>query len=108
MGSFFKGLMGRFSGKVGNLIGSSWKSIDYMRSLPKKSPKAASEKQLKQQLRFALAVDFMRPISKLLSLGYIPESKNKVSGYNVAVSQVLHDAIKGVYPLILSPQYTPI
>lgn len=98
MGSFKKGLMGGFSGKVGNLVGASWKSIDYMKSLPRKTSKAASGKQQMQQLRFALAVDFIRPISALVTQGYQSEAKAKVTGYNVAVSQVLRDAIGGTFP----------
>ncbi len=39
MGSYSKGANGTFSGKVGSVVGTSWRSIDYLRSLPKKSKK---------------------------------------------------------------------
>jgi len=39
MGSYSKGANGIFSGKVGSIIGSSWRSIDYLKGLPKKAPR---------------------------------------------------------------------
>ncbi len=32
MGTISKGILGGFSGKVGTVVGGSWKGIDYMRS----------------------------------------------------------------------------
>ena len=32
MGTINKGILGGFSGKVGNVVGGTWKGIDYMRS----------------------------------------------------------------------------
>jgi hypothetical protein len=34
MGTIKKGVLGGFSGKVGSVVGASWKGIDYIRSLP--------------------------------------------------------------------------
>lgn len=34
MGTIKQGILGGFSGKVGNVVGASWKGIDYIRSLP--------------------------------------------------------------------------
>jgi hypothetical protein len=35
MGIIKQGILGGFSGKVGNVVGGTWKGIDYMRVLPK-------------------------------------------------------------------------
>jgi hypothetical protein len=36
MGTIKQGILGGFSGKVGTVVGASWKGIAYMRSLPQK------------------------------------------------------------------------
>jgi hypothetical protein len=98
MGNYRRGILGNFSGKVGTVIGSHWKGIDYMRSLPRKSGKAPTEQQYGQQLKFALAVSFSKPISALVNEGFASLAKEKVSGYNLGVQQVMKEAITGVFP----------
>ena len=34
MGKIRQGIIGGFSGKVGNVVGAAWKGISYMRILP--------------------------------------------------------------------------
>jgi hypothetical protein len=34
MGKINQGILGGFSGKVGNVVGGSWKGIEYMRVIP--------------------------------------------------------------------------
>ena len=97
MGKYSKGILGSFNGKVGTVIGSTWNGIDYMKSLPKKSSKAPSVKQMIQRDKFALATGFLQPISALVSLGF----KNGLSGqtgFNAATSYVLANAITGDHP----------
>jgi len=98
MARYAKGALGAFSGKLGNVVGSSWRSIDYLRSLPKPSKKPATEKQLAQRRRFALAVSFMQPIKDVLNIGYSDARLSKVTGYNRAVKGMLESGITGVYP----------
>lgn len=97
MGTYSKGILGPFSGKVGTVVGSSWNGIDYMRSLPKPSSKAPTEAQTIQRVRMALAVGFLKPISPLLTQGFKRVAGNS-SGFNVATSSVVKEAIAGVYP----------
>lgn len=97
MGTYKKGILGAFSGKVGTVVGSSWKGIEYMRSLPRPSTKAPSSTQMIQRARFALASGFLRPASALLNLGYQSLAQGK-SGYNVATADFIADAITGTYP----------
>ena len=49
MAIFSKGILGGFSGKVGNVIGSSWRGKDVLRSLPTKRNWVATQSQLDQQ-----------------------------------------------------------
>ena len=97
MGRYLKGILGSFNGKIGTVIGSTWKGIDYMKSLPKKSKKAPSDKQMIQRVKFALISSFLQPISTLVNLGYKNVATN-VTGYNAATSQIFGSAITGTYP----------
>lgn len=98
MARYNKGALGAFSGKLGNVVGSSWRSIDYLRSLPKPSKKAASPLQMAQRTKFAMAVGFLQPIKDVLNVGFSDVNLNKSSGYNQAVRSMLKNAITGVYP----------
>lgn len=98
MGRFSKGVFGAFSGKIGNVVGSSWRDIDYMRTAPKPSSKAATIKQQMQRLSFRTAVLFLSRIRTILELGYGKANTGKATGYNRAVQYTLQKAIKGDYP----------
>ena len=54
MGTIKKGIMGGFSGKVGNIVGASWKGIAYIRSLPASVHNPRTEKQVTQRNKFSL------------------------------------------------------
>ena len=47
MGIIKKGILGGFSGKVGNVVGASWKGIDYIRSLPSTVRNPRTPRQVK-------------------------------------------------------------
>lgn len=96
MAKYINGANGFFSGKVGGVVGSSSIGIHYVKRLPKKSDKPKSEKQLAQQARFTLAVKVMHPVKDLLHT--LRKNSEAASGFNLAVRQVLADAIKGDYP----------
>lgn len=97
MGTYKKGILGAFSGKIGTVIGSSWNGIEYMRSLPKPSTKAATDQQLIQRAKFGLANGFLSPVSALVKLGFQSLAIQK-TGFNVAISHIIADAIAGNYP----------
>jgi hypothetical protein len=97
MGTYRKGILGSFSGKVGTVVGSSWNGIDYMRSLPRPSGKAPTNAQLIQRVKLALATGFLRPISSLVNIGF-KSLAVKQTGFNVATSQIISEAITGTYP----------
>ena len=98
MARFLKGIHGAYSGKVGNVIGSNWRNVDYVRSLARPTKRNASEDQLAQQARFRLAVAFLSPIMDLLNLGYSDVQQSKSTGYNKAMQYLLKHGIVGDYP----------
>lgn len=97
MGKFEKGVLGHFDGKVGTVVGSTWRGVDYMKSKPRKSKKPPTKKQLEQQAKFALVTRFIRPLNKLLSGSFNDPTKD-MTGLNRALAYNIKKAIEGNYP----------
>ncbi|SFG62344.1 DUF6266 family protein [Pedobacter insulae] len=98
MGNYSKGANGTISGKFGSVVGSSWRKVNYLRSLPKKSAKKASELQLAVQAKFTLSAAMLSPIKDILSLGFGDKKLGGLTGYNAAVRAFITTAIEGDYP----------
>lgn len=98
MGTIEKGILGGFSGKVGTVIGGTWKGIDYMRSKSNRKNFNASEAQLAQQLKFGLTIRFVQSMSGLVELSFRNYAVKK-TGINSALSYTLKNAIAGTYPI---------
>lgn len=97
MGTITQGINGAFSGKVGSIIGSSWKGVGYMRALPSKVANPKTAGQVDHRAKFAAIVRFMRALSAFLRIGFYSETE-KMSGFNAAVSYNYHHALTGTYP----------
>ena len=98
MGTFEKGYLGGFSGKVGTAVGSTWKNLNVLRSRPPSKRKgSASDLQLQQQAKFALITNFLHPLADLLNQTYNKSAAAVMSGLNKAFS-VNNEAVTGVYP----------
>jgi hypothetical protein len=97
MGTIQKGILGGFSGKVGSVVGGSWKGIDYMRSKANRRTTTSSQKQKEQQMKFALVIKFLQPLSNLLAISFKSYAV-KMTGGNSAMSYNLRNGITGVYP----------
>ena len=98
MATFEKGFLGGFSGKVGTAVGSTWKSLNVLRSRPPRKRRGQpSEQQLEQQARFGIITGFLRPLTELLNQTYSKSANAEMSGFNKAFSEN-KKAITGVYP----------
>src|SRR5690606_6893406 len=97
MAKFINGAIGTFSGKVGSIIGSSWRNIHYMRGLPKKRTKPFSEAQLAQQRRFGLMGSFLLPLKGLFEIGLANVDASEATLFNKAMAINL-PAVTGTYP----------
>lgn len=97
MGVIKQGILGGFSGKVGTVIGSSWKGISYMRSQAQNIKNPRTEGQMKQRTKFTLALSFLKPMTELLRTGYKLYAK-KQTAFNAAMSYTLANVITGEYP----------
>jgi len=85
MAQFNQGVNGAFSGKVGSVIGSSWRDIDYMRGLPKKTSKEPTGKQLAVRARFTLLSQFLLLVKGAVDRGYSKQYSGRATAYNLAI-----------------------
>jgi hypothetical protein len=100
MGTFEKGYLGGFSGKVGTAVGSTWKKLNVLRSRPPQKRRGQpTDTQLQQQAKFALMTGFLQPLTDLLNQTYNVLARGSMSGFNKAFS-VNKEAISGVYPAL--------
>jgi hypothetical protein len=97
MGTIRKGILGGFSGKVGTVVGASWRGISYMRSLPLKVRNPRTVGQRSQRTKFALALSLLKPMTSLLRTGWKLFGR-KQSPFNAAMSHTLANAVVGNYP----------
>jgi hypothetical protein len=96
MGRIKKGILGGFSGKVGSVVGASWRGIDYMRSLPRKSNKPATVAQLAQQNKMALFRGFLLGVDSIVEKCF--QNIEKCTRMNDALSYNMLNSIEGIYP----------
>ena len=97
MAKFVNGAIGTFSGKVGSVIGSNWRSIHYMRGLSKKRTKPYTENQLAQQQRFGMMGRFLLPLRGLMEIGFANLDTSRATLFNLVMKRNL-PAVMGEYP----------
>ena len=92
MGTIKQGILGGFNGKVGTVIGSSWKGITYMRGQSQhvKNPRTAG--QIYSRTAFKAVSAALSPIASTLRLTFA-KSAGKMSAFNKAVSENYKKAI---------------
>ena len=97
MSKIKQGILGGFSGKVGTVIGGSWKGIDYMRGIAASVSNPRTQPQLNQRARFATTIKFLQPLTPFLRIGFKNQAIKK-SAFNAAMAYNIQNAITGVYP----------
>ncbi|PTS99002.1 hypothetical protein DBR11_13590 [Pedobacter sp. HMWF019] len=97
MGRYKDGINGPFSGKVGQVIGSSCRGITYLRSMPNKSKKRATQAQKNQRLKLAIVSGWLRPVLHLINIGYRAQISEKTA-MNSAVSHHMKQVLTGIGP----------
>ena len=80
MGTIKQGILGGFSGKVGTVIGGSWKGISYMRSQAQSVKNPRTDGQLSQRSKFALALDFLKPLTDIVRTGFKLYTNKQTAG----------------------------
>jgi hypothetical protein len=91
------GILGGFSGRIGNVVSCLRHGKYYLRTLPAKVNHPNTEKQLAQRMRFSLIQQFLKPINKFIHMGFGAYTDGR-SAYNAAMSYNLEHALTGTYP----------
>ena len=106
MGTIKQGVLGGFSGKVGTVIGASWKGTAYMRGQAThvKNPRTAA--QIAQRTKMEFARNYLQQVAEFINLGFKDVAKHQ-SPLNYAISQMVRNAILGDYP-DYAPDYTKL
>lgn len=97
MGEIKQGILGGFSGKVGTVIGSTWKDVSYMRAMAISVSNPRTPKQQTQRGKFAMSLNFLRSITPYVREGYKTYAL-KCTPFNAAMSYNLRYAISGSAP----------
>jgi hypothetical protein len=94
MATYTDGMHGDFKGKVGKIIGSSWRGIPYIKSLYDKRTKPAREKEQLNRNKFSRAHWWLHPVKAFVRAGYKGYT-DTVEGFNAAKSYLLRNAFEG-------------
>lgn len=94
MAKFNEGINGPFSGKVGKVIGCSWKGIPYIRALPKKRSSKPSEKEMVSRKKWALSQQWLQPVLPIVQIGFKGYTL-KSEGFVAAKSYLMKHAFEG-------------
>lgn len=97
MGVIKQGILGGFSGKVANIVGSSWKGIPVIKSLPLSVANPQSPGQVEQRSRLTGVVAAARTLLAALIQPYWNPFAQQESGYNAFVSTNIATFVGGVF-----------
>ncbi|MCF1420308.1 DUF6266 family protein [Mangrovimonas futianensis] len=97
MGVISQGILGGISGKVGNVVGASWKGIDYLRIKPASVANPRTEGQVNQRTKFTVTLEYLQPNLGFIQKGYKAYAVQKTE-FNAAMSYILNNAITGTAP----------
>ncbi len=93
MAIYENGVNGTFRGKVGSVIGSSWKGTGYIKGLSNRPRKVVpSAAQQDQRNRMNITGNFMRSFKLVVKLGFDNNTRGK-SAYNNATSYTMKNAL---------------
>ncbi len=93
MGTLKDGILGGFSGRVGTLVGATWKDIYYIRTRPAKVRDAKTEKQLSQRSSFSVTMDFLKRITPFIRIGFQAHATGRMTAFNAAMSYNMKFAV---------------
>lgn len=87
MATIKQGILGAFSGKVGSVVGSSWKGIAIMKALPASVANPKTAKQVIQRGKMSSAVSFAKEVLPQVIKPLNDRFVSRMSGYNSFIQQ---------------------
>nr|WP_199077897.1 DUF6266 family protein [Pedobacter sp. ASV19] len=99
MAKLSKGIFGPVSGRIGSVVGATWKSIAYLRSMPRKKKQKAvrTPAQIANQMKFKFVSEWLVPFYPYVSNGFRHLAQERTE-INAAFSLNYRQAAKGAYP----------
>jgi hypothetical protein len=99
MAKLSKGIFGPVSGRIGSVVGATWKSIAYLRSMPrkKKQKTVRTPAQIANQMKFKFVTEWLVPFYPYVSNGFKHLAQERTE-INAAFSLNYQQAAKGAYP----------
>lgn len=94
MATLKNGVFGGFSGKVGNVVGSSCRGVEYIKSRPAKMTNPKTKGQTKQRSKFIITQSFLRTFTPLIRIGFKDYAINGRSAFNAAMSYNMENGVK--------------
>lgn len=82
-----RGILGGFSGRVGNVVGSSWKGISVLRVMPLSVGGETTVKQAEQRGAFSIISKFASSILTVWVKPLWDRHAQRMSGYNAFIQQ---------------------
>lgn len=93
-----KGILGPISGKLGPVVGATWKGISYLRSAPKiNGSTKRSPAQIENQYKFKYLHQWLIPFHPYINIGFKQDAIQKTE-INAAFTANYHHALTGTYP----------
>lgn len=94
-----KGIMGPFSGKVGPVVGSTWKGISYIKAAPVVTGKKRifSAAQLANQAKFKFMNSWLEPFHPFVTIGFA-HCAHASTEINTAFKINYQEALQGNFP----------
>lgn len=95
MSKYNNGILGPFSGRVGNVVGAKWKDQFIMRARPyPKQEIDPTQRQLVQRNRFALASNALRALAGAVNTGFrFNAALQKMTARNIAMRETMQGAM---------------
>ncbi|SFH00441.1 DUF6266 family protein [Pedobacter insulae] len=98
MAKIKKGILGPLSGKLGPVIGGTWKTISYLRIAPPKSNKSKrTPAQIATQEKMRFINKFLVPFHPYITVGMKHEAESQTE-ISAAFSANYHESILGISP----------
>jgi hypothetical protein len=96
MATIKQGILGAFSGKVAGVVGSSWKGIPVMKSLPPSVANPKTAKQIEQRSRMSACTAFSQSILAEVIKPLNDRFASRMSGFNAFTSRNIANFEGGV------------
>ena len=99
MAKLTESVIGKISGKIGQVVGATWKGIAVLKVLPGSIANPQTDAQLTQRQKFSATMHFLNPLSEFLKTGFRSYAV-KMSGINAAMAYNIKNTLSGTYPNI--------